>query len=291
MTVRVHHLNCGTMCPLGGRLVDDRTRGFGSATTVCHCLLIETDAGLVLVDTGLGRKDVDQARERLGRPMRALLRPRLEMAETADEQIRRLGYATRDVRHIVLTHLDFDHAGGIEDFPYAHVHVYAEELNAATHRRGFIARQRYRPRQWDQTIQWKTYVAHGEPWFGFRCVREIEGLPPEILMVPLVGHTYGHCGVAVHDGAQWLLHAGDAYFFRDEIPQRSVPGPALPRCTPGLALLQRVMQVDRTARLLNQQRLRELAVQHGDQVRIFSAHDAVEFERLTAARVGGPGSR
>jgi metal-dependent hydrolase (beta-lactamase superfamily II) len=31
---------------------------------------------------------------------------------TAIDQLERLGFSARDVRHIVLTHLDFDHAGG-----------------------------------------------------------------------------------------------------------------------------------------------------------------------------------
>jgi glyoxylase-like metal-dependent hydrolase (beta-lactamase superfamily II) len=281
--MHIHHLNCGTLCPLGGHLVDGRGGGpLRAARLVCHCLLIETDDGLVLVDTGLGRKDADDAHARLSRVMPAVLRPRLRIAETADEQIRALGFAPSDVRHIVLTHLDFDHAGGIEDFPHARVHVYAEELNAAMHRGTWLSRQRYRPQQWNRAVQWKTYVAHGEPWYGFRCVRELEGLPPEILMVPLVGHTYGHCGVAVRDGQGWLLMAGDAYFFRDEIPQGEHARQD-PRCTPGLRLLQRVMEADRRARLLNQRRLRELASAHGEEVRILSAHDAVEFEQARDA--------
>jgi glyoxylase-like metal-dependent hydrolase (beta-lactamase superfamily II) len=36
-------------------------------------------------------------------------------------QVQRLGFDPRDVRHIVLTHLDFDHAGGLDDFPHATV--------------------------------------------------------------------------------------------------------------------------------------------------------------------------
>ncbi len=31
------------------------------------------------------------------------------------------------MRHIVLTHLDVDHAGGLPDFPDARVHVFARE--------------------------------------------------------------------------------------------------------------------------------------------------------------------
>ncbi|MGP3965322.1 hypothetical protein ACTWPT_56180 [Nonomuraea sp. 3N208] len=46
-------------------------------------------------------------------------------------------------------------------------------------------------------------------------MRQLNGLPPEILLIPLAGHSRGHSGVAVDTGATWLLHAGDAYFFRD----------------------------------------------------------------------------
>ena len=281
--MRVHHLNCGSCCPFGGRLIDGARGVLRAATLVCHCLLIETARdGLVLVDTGLGRKDVEHPRARLSRTMRALLRPRLRPEETADAQVRALGYAPSDVRHIVLTHLDFDHAGGLEDFPHAQVHVYAEELNVANHRDTWIARRRYRPQQWNRAVQWKTYIAHGEPWFGFRCVRELHGLPPEILMVPLVGHTYGHCGVAVQRDGRWLLMAGDAYFHRDEVPQHA-QAHVEPRGTPGLRLYQRLMDADRRARLLNQAHLRELARMHRGAVDIASAHDPVEFERLRAS--------
>ena len=51
--------------------------------------------------------------------------------ETAAHQIAALGYSLDEVRHIVLTHLDLDHAGGMADFPRAQVHVLAAEHNAA----------------------------------------------------------------------------------------------------------------------------------------------------------------
>jgi len=36
-----------------------------------------------------------------------------------------------DVRHIVLTHLGFDHAGGLDDFPAATVHLLRQESDHA----------------------------------------------------------------------------------------------------------------------------------------------------------------
>src|SRR3546814_19578588 len=103
----------------------------------------------------------------------------------------------------------------------------------------------------------------GERWFGFEAVRDLDGLPPEILLVPLPGHTWGHSGVAVQeDGGGWLLHAGDAYFYRGEVGSQTY------ECTPALRAYQRLMEVDRQARLLNQDRLRRLSLQPAKDVQI-----------------------
>jgi glyoxylase-like metal-dependent hydrolase (beta-lactamase superfamily II) len=276
--LRIHHLNCGSMCPLGGWLMDGRSHGV-HGHLVCHCLLIETPSnGLVLVDTGLGQGDVAQPYPRLSPLYVNLLNIQLDAETTAVRQIARLGFSARDVRHIVLTHLDFDHAGGLEDFPAATVHVLARELEAARSKRsGFVGRRRYRPEQWDDVHRWKTYVpGDGSTWFGFQAVRQLDGLPPEVLILPLAGHTWGHAGIAVQDGTGWLLHAGDAYFHRDELRCANY------RCPAGLRAYQRLMEVDRNARLTNQFRLRALARQHRE-VRVVCGHDASE---LAACREG-----
>lgn len=278
--MRIHHLNCGTCCPLGGRLFDGESAG-PLARLVCHCLLIESDAGLILIDTGFGTRDVSQPRPRLSAFFLALNNIQLRPEETAIAQVRRLGFDPEDVRHIVISHLDFDHAGGIEDFPRAAVHLLADELAAASHQRGGpMGSRRYRPRQWNEVATWRCYRrGEGERWFGFEAVRDLEGLPPEILLVPLMGHTWGHSGVAIREGGagprgDWLFYAADAYFYRGEVGSRS------PSCPPGLRAYQTMMEVDRAARLANQARLRRLSLDHGREVRIFCAHDAVEFDIL-----------
>ena len=275
--MRVHHLNCGTCCPAGGRLFDGRTDG-PLAHLVCHCMLVETSAGLVLIDTGFGTRDVNHPHERLSEFFLKLNNVQLRPEETAIAQVRALGFDPADVRHIVVTHLDFDHAGGIEDFPNATVHVTAREKEVADEQQGgaFVSRKRYRPQQWDEATNWSLYpFGGGERWFGFDAVRDLKGLPPEILLVPLAGHTWGHAGVAIREhGGSWMLYAGDAYFHHAEV------GSERYHCPPGLRGYQSLMEVDRTARLANQSRLRRLAIDHGDEVRMFCAHDVLEFELL-----------
>jgi len=280
--MKIHYLNCGTDCPLGGPLFDGVSKG-PLARLSCAVQLIETGAGLVLIDTGYGVQDVRHPHPRLSRTFDALLNIRFRIEETALHQVQALGFSPRDVRHIILTHMDFDHAGGVEDFPEARVHVMARERNAAERkRRGFVARRRYRPVQWNDVRDWRTYAGAGEPWLGFDAVRDLDGLPPEILIVPLPGHTWGHAGVAVQQGDRWVLNAGDAYFFRGEMDTQN------PHCTPGLSAYQRLMEVDRTSRLANQDRLRTLKRTQGDSVTVFCSHDALELQQLQA---DAPGAR
>ncbi len=272
--MRVHHLNCGCMCPLGGALFDGFSKG-PTAQLVCHCLLIETEHhGLVLVDTGFGECDVLEPRKRLSGFFIAFNNIRFERRFTALEQIRQLGFAAEDVRHILLTHLDFDHAGGLSDFPGAQVHLLQREMDAARSTHSFLGHRRYRHRQWDEVRNWQFYEPGGDLWFGFQAVKELRGLPPEILLIPLTGHTHGHAGVALQTADGWLLHAGDAYFYRDEVGQTER------HCTPGLRFYQRMMEVDRPARLGNQHRLWTLSLEHRDEVTLFCSHDAKELERM-----------
>jgi glyoxylase-like metal-dependent hydrolase (beta-lactamase superfamily II) len=274
--MHVHHLNCGSMCPPFRRLVNGRGGLLERGTMVCHCLLVETRSGLVLVDTGMGTGDIRDPKRRLGPRFVGVTRPVLSVAETALEQVRGLGFREADVRHLVPTHLDLDHAGGFSDFPDAAIHVLDVEHAAAMSRRTVKEKGRYRPLQWSHDVKWDLRSQGGEKWFGFDAVRAVPGTDDEILLVPLFGHTLGHCGVAVRAGAGWILHAGDAYFAHDEIHGAAYS------CPPGLALFQWFMQMDGPARLANQARLRELRASRRD-VTIVCAHDAAEFEAAAAA--------
>ncbi|WP_439663050.1 MBL fold metallo-hydrolase [Lentzea sp. HUAS TT2] len=257
--MKVHHLNCATMRPplVAGGLV-------------AHCLLIETGQGLVLVDTGFGTNEVSNPKATIDGLSRKLLNPALDITETAISQVERRGYTADDVRHILLTHLDMDHAGGLRDFPKATVHVLDTELEAAKNPKGTKERARY-PKAQREGVTFETHKAEGEDWFGFEAVKNIPGLPDDILMVPLIGHTRGHTGIAVKSGTGWLLHAGDAYFYRGEV---ETP----PSNIFALKLTAKQTETIRAQRLSNVERLQEL--KKSGEAEVFCAHDPVELARL-----------
>jgi glyoxylase-like metal-dependent hydrolase (beta-lactamase superfamily II) len=180
------------------------------------CLLVESSDGLVLVDTGLGARDYSAAPVIL-RIFKLVTTMPLIPEEAAVCQVVRLGYRPEDVRHIVLTHMHFDHAGGLPDFPWAQVHVHRREVEAL--KSGKIHRWTdggYNRHILDHGPDFALYEERGDKWYDFDAIR----LPfePEMWLLPLFGHTRGHCGVAVNDGDGWLFHVGDAASFATDAP-------------------------------------------------------------------------
>lgn len=140
-----------------------------------------------------------------------MAQPTLNDAETAVRQVVRLGHSPAVVRQILLTHLDVDHCGGLPDFPDA---------------QGARPRFRYRPAHWAHGPEVGHLRPHEDDWFGFGSIQP-RGLPPEVRLVPLPGHTAGHTGVVVQNNGRWLLHCGDAYYYHRELAATAEPHPVL----------------------------------------------------------------
>jgi glyoxylase-like metal-dependent hydrolase (beta-lactamase superfamily II) len=206
----IHYLNCFTC----------NARFPRHWQTGTLCLLVESNDGLVLVDTGLGTRDyVDEPG--ILRTFKLVTIVPLNPEETALHQIAKLGYQPEDVRHILLTHMHFDHAGGLPDFPWAAVHVHHREYESF--KSGKLHRWTdggYNRRILDHKPEIVLYGETGEKWYDFDAIR----LPfePEMYLLPLFGHTAGHCGVVVKDGAGWLFHVADAASFADDAPDWAV---------------------------------------------------------------------
>ncbi|MCA9521019.1 MAG: MBL fold metallo-hydrolase [Myxococcales bacterium] len=275
MKRRIRHLNCGTLRPLSARLTNGRGSLVERGEMVCHCLLVEQDDALVLVDAGIGQLDIDR-RPRAGAFFDLLAEPAYDPLETAARQVEALGYRIEEVKDIVLTHLDFDHAGGLADFPFARVHVSASELRAATRPATLQDRWRYIPDQWAHGVSWQTYGGTAERWFELEGAAALDGLPG-FWLVPLPGHSRGHCGVALETERGWLLHCGDAYYDRGQVDPRD------PHCPIGSALFQRISLSVAHEHAQSLEAIRRLLRYHSTEVLHLSSHDPAELEMFRGA--------
>ena len=199
--------------------------GVSMSVTVLHCapmtpqafvhqdadgvtLLVETEQGLVLMDTGLGLQD-HLAPNRYMKICRRLMGWHVKPESTAIQQLAEMGIIPEEIKHIILTHVHFDHAGGLPDFPNAQVHVHQREFDAIRRPKKFMDFVGHNKDNFAHKPDWRLYQDPVEDWFGFNAIR----LPftPSIYLVELHGHTSGHCGIAVEkEKGGWFFYVGDA---------------------------------------------------------------------------------
>lgn len=264
------------MCPPCRRAVNGDGGLLARGHMVCHVLLVEGPRGLVLVDTGLGTQDMADPRD-LGGWFNTLCAPVRDEAQTALHGVRALGFDPADVRDLVVTHLDLDHAGGMPDFRHARVHVHRRELDAARNRATSMEKRRYVPRHFEGADFAAYDDREGDTWMGLPCVRGLEGQGDEILFVPLPGHTRGHSAVAVRGERGWMLHGGDAWFHHGEMANDP------PTCPAGLRAFQKIAAMNDARRRESQARIREALRGPAREVQAFCAHDPLDLERMRGA--------
>lgn len=256
--MKVHHLNCGTM-------------DLPTAPLVCYVLLVETDNGLVLVDSGFGSHDCDDPARRIG-AFRHVIRPRLLRSETAAHHVTALGFRPDDVRHIVVTHFDLDHIGGISDFPRAKIHLTSAEALGAVHSPSVRERVRYRKPQWGHGPELVEHGAGGESWRGFAAAKQLDDIDTGIVLVPMPGHTRGHAAVAVDAGHRWVLHCGDAFYHPGTLDGQS----RVPRI---LRVQEELVAFNRKQVHANHERIAELLRLREPDLLVVCSHDPTLYQR------------
>ena len=259
--MKIHHINCGCLKPFAAQFFP----AVFPPTVVCHCMLIETKDRLVLVDTGLGRRDLENPK-RLG--LMGSFGIERDQKLTAYEQIKSLGLSPDDVTDLIPTHLDFDHAGGVEDFPQARVHISTDEYQACYGATDFKLKFRYKSIHYSHEVKWRLYEEKpNSEWKGFARAQPLKDLPEEISAVRLPGHSPGHFGVVVETSDGPLLHAGDAYYNRNELKK-------LPTQI-GLTIFQKLAHFDYKVAMQTQAKLSAL-----EDVKVFCAHDRQELTSM-----------
>lgn len=203
-----------TITPILSCMIDDidwgsqvLRRHAGEKISIPSIIWLVRGNGLTLaVDSGVG--DVATARRLTGRPLRSEEEPRAAFA--------RLGVDPGSVSAVVLSHLHWDHSGGLDLFPQADIYVQRSELHWA------IAPQ---PVQ-EAAYGWRGPDAPLPAWLHSRPrMKIVDGdldLAPGLRLVHLPGHTPGCMGLCCDTaGGRHMICCDAAPMFEnieDDVP-------------------------------------------------------------------------
>jgi N-acyl homoserine lactone hydrolase len=200
-----------------------------------YAFIVEHDEGVIAIDTGLN------AGARSPRPrLQRRFVPNPAAGLDLGLALRAQGFDPADVRTVILTHLDWDHAGGLAAFPDAEVLVHRREWDFA---HTWAGRQRFEPRLWPERFSPTLYEMNGGPYGPFPATRPVTK-SGDVRIVPLPGHTAGHVGVIVRAGDVRLLICGDHVLREDWFLEDYEAGRLL-----GLGIWNRKLAVETSRRL------------------------------------------
>ena len=158
-----------------------------------NCLLIETPGGRVLVETGIGERITDK--------VRAMRRVEGDPILTV---LRDAGFDPATVDQVALSHLHFDHAGGLLD----------AEGNLAFPRATVVAQRA----EWEIALGDNPRVIASYDQPELRLVRELgeagaadgeRELVPGVFVIPTGGHSAGHQAILVRGTDRTVAFFGD----------------------------------------------------------------------------------
>jgi glyoxylase-like metal-dependent hydrolase (beta-lactamase superfamily II) len=184
-------------------------------------LIDHPTAGPILVDTGLHASVPGRPADSLG-PVARLLDIRMTPEQAIPAQLEALGVDPHAVGAVVMTHLHYDHASGVSQFPQATFVVARAEWDAAA---GGGAKDGYRPRQFDHAFDWRVVdYEHADVGSFASFARSVDLLGDgSIRLVSTPGHTRGHQSVVVRLHDRELLLTGDAAYRRETIATGELP--------------------------------------------------------------------
>lgn len=172
-----------------------------------NCLLLENAGKLVLIEAGIGDK--------LSGKLRAIYD---QEPRTVADAIRELGRDPSEVSTVIVTHLHFDHAGGLTrlDESGAAVPVF---LNAEV----IVQKQEWEDALANKSTMHSTYLRdHLDPIADRLCLIDGEAeVLPGITVWPMPGHTWGQHAVRFRDRS-----GGTVVFPADVLPTAKHAGPA-----------------------------------------------------------------
>jgi glyoxylase-like metal-dependent hydrolase (beta-lactamase superfamily II) len=178
-----------------GGLVADELDTDHRLIQALNCLMVETPAGRVLIETGIGERVSDKTRTQ-----------RDYRGDPVVPALRNAGFDPATVDLVLMSHLHFDHAGGLmladgaRAFPRARIVAQRAEWEIAFDTNSRIVASYDQPE-----------LALARDWGAEGWVEGERELLPGVSVVPTGGHSKGHQGVVVRGERETLAFFGDLF--------------------------------------------------------------------------------
>lgn len=170
-------------------------------------LLIESDAGLILVDTGVGNKEDPKFHDIYG-----IDNAGADGRTWLEDGLAQLGYRPEDVDRVVLTHLHFDHAGGCTMIAPDDAE---QRVQAAFPKARYLAHRREveYARSANERTRASYFPRNYQPLIESGQMELIDGpagtIVPGVRMMVTPGHTPWHMVLLIESQGAGLLYPGD----------------------------------------------------------------------------------
>ena len=206
--VRLHMMSTGSMeSSLGGFLEGEE----GTLRYPVPVFVIDHPRGLVAVDAGL-HPDLSTSSDRLGPldgPFQVQLPP--DGSGTVGPQLASSGFDPTEIHHVIVTHLHFDHVGGLVELPNARLVVQSAEW-AARDDELPVSIGAYNPDD----------IAHGHDRLEVDGDHDLFG-DGTITCLLTDGHTAGHQSVRVRTAQGTFVICGDCCYLRRTLTNEHLP--------------------------------------------------------------------
>lgn len=162
-----------------------------------NCLLVNTEHGIVLVDTGVGTKESDRRQEMYGLSSSKLGRA-----------MKQVGVVAKDIDKVILTHLHFDHSGGCTKIDRS-----GQPIPVFPNATYYVQRSCWENASAPNERSEASHVSQ-----DFACLKEtgqlvlLDGdqeILPGIHVMETGGHCQGHQVVKVNHGGEKVVFLGD----------------------------------------------------------------------------------
>lgn len=175
-----------------------------------YSLLLETEQGFVVIDTGLNTDGIENPGEIWGERARTIP-PVLVPEDDIRFRLKEIGVEAKDVRYVINTHLHWDHTGGNRFFEKA---VF------------LVQKAEYRFALWPDHDMRLSYMRnHFDVGVDYQLLEGDHELMPGIRIIMTPGHTPGHQSVFITmaEGRK-IIAAGDAVYTWENINEVIPPG-------------------------------------------------------------------